>query len=280
MNSLKKIFDFYIFSNIHVAIAGFCLAKITLIKFDIHSNLAPLLIGFFIIISYNFIRYFEIDSKRLGWFKSWFLQNEIRLVWVSVLAFLSSVYIILFTKFNLESLFIVIPFGFITVFYAIPIFKIGKFEVSFRNFPAIKIFSIAIAWAGVTVLFPLLEQGYHFDNNVYLTFFQRVIILIAYTIPFDIRDINFDEKQLKTIPQLVGIKNSKIVGTILLSIFVLIGFLKNSCFEKDILSDFIIAVIVFLFLWNSKTKQSRYYTSFFIEAIPILWFLEVVVFFW
>jgi hypothetical protein len=279
MNSLKKVFDFYIFSNIHVGIAGFCLAKISLFKFGIHSNLAPLLIGFSIIISYNFIRYFEINSKRLGWFKSWFLQNEIKLVWVSILAFLSSGYIILFTKFNFESLFIVIPFGFITVFYAIPLFKIGKFQISFRNFPAIKIFSIAIAWAGVTVLFPLLEQGYHFNNNVYLEFFQRILILIAYIIPFDIRDINFDEEQLKTIPQLVGIKNSKIVGTILLFVFVFLDFLKDSYFEKDILSDVIIAIIAFLFLWNSKTKQSRYYTSFFVEAIPILWFLEVVIFF-
>ncbi|MFK5957854.1 MAG: hypothetical protein QM495_03175 [Lutibacter sp.] len=278
MNSLKKVFDFYIFSNIHVGIAGFCLAKISLFKFGIHSNLAPLLIGFSIIISYNFIRYFEINSKRLGWFKSWFFQNEIRLVWVSILAFLCSIYIVFFTKFNFESLFIIFPFGFITVFYAIPLFKIGKLQVSFRNFPAIKIFSIAIAWAGVTVLFPLLEQGYHFNYDVYLEFLQRILILIAYTIPFDIRDVNLDDKQLKTIPLLVGVRNSKIVGTILLFLFVLLDLVKHNYFEKENFSQIIIAVIVLLFLWNATTKQSRYYTSFFVESIPILWFLSILLF--
>lgn len=279
MNSLKKIFDFYIFSNIHVAIAGYCMAKVTLLKFDVNSNLVPLLIGFSIIISYNFIRYFEINSKRLGWFKSWFFENKIKLVLVSIFAFLVSLYIVFFTEFNIESLFIVIPFGFITFFYAIPLFKIGKLHISFRNFPAIKIFSIAIAWAGVTVLFPLLETRYQFNYDVYLEFFQRILILIAYTIPFDIRDIYFDDKELKTIPQLIGVQKAKILGTLLLFLFVLLDLFKNSFFEKDISSDVVIAIVTILFLWNSTAKKSRYYTSFFVEAIPILWLLIILVFY-
>lgn len=279
MNSLKKIVDFYIFSNIHVAIAGYCMAKVTLLKFDINSNLSPLLIAFSIIISYNFIRYFEINSKRLGWFKLWFFENITKLILVSVLAFLISIYIVFFTEFNIESLFIVIPFAFITFFYAIPLFKIGKLHISFRNFPAIKIFSIAIAWAGVTVLFPLLEAGYHFNYDVYLEFFQRILILIAYTIPFDIRDVYFDDKELKTIPQLVGVQKSKILGTVLLLLFVLISLFKNSYFEKEVSSDVVIAIITILFLWNSTAKKSRYYTSFFVEAIPIIWFLILLVFY-
>lgn len=279
MNSLKKIFDFYIFSNIHVAIAGYCMAKVTLLKFDVNSNLVPLLIGFSIIISYNFIRYFEINSKRLGWFKSWFFENKIKLVLVSIFAFLISLYIVFFTEFNIESLFIVIPFGFITFFYTIPLFKIGKLHISFRNFPAIKIFSIAIAWAGVTVLFPLLEARYQFNYDVYLEFFQRILILIAYTIPFDIRDIYFDDKELKTIPQLIGVQKAKILGTLLLFLFVLLDLFKNSFFEKDISSDVVIAIVTILFLWNSTAKKSRYYTSFFVEAIPILWLLIILVFY-
>jgi hypothetical protein len=172
-----------------------------------------------------------------------------------------------------------IPFAFITFFYAIPLFKIGKLHISFRNFPAIKIFSIAIAWAGVTVLFPLLEAGYHFNYDVYLEFFQRILILIAYTIPFDIRDVYFDDKELKTIPQLVGVQKSKILGTVLLLLFVLISLFKNSYFEKEVSSDIVIAIITILFLWNSTAKKSRYYTSFFVEAIPIIWFLILLVFY-
>ena len=278
MNTLKKILDFYIYSNIHVALAGFCITKITLLKFGFFSNFVPLFVGLSIIISYNFIRYLEIETKRLGWFKKWFYQNKKLLVYLSFSAGLILCYILLFTSFRLKSLLIIIPFGFMTIFYAIPLIKIGKIEVSFRNFPAIKIFSIAIAWAGITVLFPLNEANYLFTKNVYLEFFQRILILVAITIPFDIRDINFDEKALKTLPQLLGVKKAKIFGVIFLVLFVLLGFFKNSIYENVYLIDVLIAIITCLFLVFSSPKSSRYYTSFFVEAIPVLWLGLILLF--
>jgi len=278
MNSLKKIFDFYIYSNIHVAIAGFCITKITLLKFGFYTNLVPLFVGLSIIVSYNFIRYFEIDSKRLGWFKRWVLQYKNKLVLLMTLSLLIGGYIIFFTGFNIKSLFILIPFGFMTLFYTIPLFKIGKLQVSFRNFPAIKIFSIAIAWSGITVLFPLSEVNYIFTTDVYIEFFQRILILIAITIPFDIRDIYLDDKKLKTLPQLLGVHYSKVMGTMLLFFFVLLGSNKTNYSNNNLLVDIIITLISLFFLWNSSPKKSRYYTSFFVEAIPILWFLIVLVF--
>jgi hypothetical protein len=279
MNSLKQIFNFYIYSNIHVALAGFCLAKITLLKFGFHSNLVPLLIAFSIIISYNFIRYFEINDKRLGWFKIWFFKNKIKLIYVSILAFVGFIYIILFTAFHVNSLLILIPFGFITFFYVIPLFKIGNIEISFRNFPGIKIFSIAIAWAGITVLFPLFEANYSFNSNVYIEFLQRFLILIAYTIPFDIRDVKFDKKQLKTLPQLIGNERVKFLGTIFLFLFVSLNFFKFNIRNIDFFIDIVIALITLLFLWNTTSNQTRYYTSFFGESIPILWFLVILIFY-
>jgi 4-hydroxybenzoate polyprenyltransferase len=272
MNFLKKLIDFYIYSNIHVALAGFCITKITLLKFGIFTDLVPLFVGLSIIISYNFIRYLEIDTRRLGWFKKWFFQNKKWLFLLSFSAGLVLGYILYFTSFRLKSLYLLIPFGFMTLFYAIPLIKIGKLEVSFRNFPAIKIFSIAIAWAGITVLFPLNEANYLFTENVYIEFFQRILILVAITIPFDIRDINFDEKSLKTLPQLLGIRKAKLFGIVLLLLFVLLEFLKNPIFENEHLITILIAIITGLFLVFSSIKSSRYYTSFFVEAIPILWF--------
>ena len=52
----------------------------------------------------------------------------------------------------------------------------------FRNFPAIKILSIAVCWAAVSVFFPLYEVGYEFNGLVYIEFFQRVLILISITL--------------------------------------------------------------------------------------------------
>jgi hypothetical protein len=271
MRLFKKIVDFYIYSNIHVALAGFSLTKITLVNFGIDDNLTPLFVAFSIIVSYNFIRFYEIKNNRLIWFKDWFFINIKGILLLIFLSILGLATILFFTDFNLKSLTILFPFAFMTFFYAIPFFKIGKLEVSFRNFPMIKIFSIGIAWAGISVFFPLDVANYHFNSSVYLEFFQRILILLAITIPFDIRDVNADSKSLKTLPQTLGINNSKVLGTLLLFGFLLMEIVKENFTYFGFLVLLIISLITALFLWFVTPKKTRYYTSFWVESIPIIW---------
>lgn len=272
MPFLKRIFDFYVFSNIHVALAGFCITKLSLLKFGINSNLVPFFVGLSIIASYNFIRFYEIKKKRLSWFKSWFYRNKLLILSLSIISISVVIYITFFTDFNRNSLIILFPFALMTVFYVVPLFKLKGIEFSFRYFPAIKIFSIAIAWAGISVFFPLFEAEVTINSIVYFEFIQRVLILIAITIPFDIRDVNSDFKSLKTIPQLIGIEKSKIVGTVLLGLFLGFSLLNNDY----LISDLIIALITGFFLWFTSDKKSRYYTSFWVESIPIIWLIITI----
>lgn len=271
MQFFKKIANFYIFGNIHVALAGFSLTKITLVNFGIAGNLTPLFVAFSILISYNFIRFYEIKNNRLGWFKDWFFMNIKKILGLMLLSILGLGSISFFSEFNLKSFLILFPFAFMTFFYAIPLFKIGKLEVSFRNFPMIKIFSIAIAWAGISVFFPLYEANYQFSSAVYLEFFQRILFLLAITIPFDIRDMNADSKSLKTLPQTLGISNSKALGTLLLFGFLMMEIFKENFTYFGFLIVLIISIISGLFLWFSSPKKSRYYTSFWVESIPVIW---------
>lgn len=274
MQFLKKIFDFYIFSNIHVALAGFCLTKITLLNFGYTTNLSPLFVALSIIVSYNFIRFYEIKTSRLVWFKDWFFEQKIGLFVLSLLSSLGIIYLLFFTSFNVKSLVIVFPFALMTFFYVIPILKFGSLEVSFRNFPRIKIFSIAIAWAGITVLFPLFEEGLNFDIHVFIEFVQRILILIVITLPFDIRDVTSDSENLKTLPQVLGVKNTKIIGTIFLVFFILLEFFQKT---NSVITVLIVIVAGF-FLWFSTVTKSRYYSAFWVEAIPIFWLILIVLF--
>ena len=274
MQLLKKIIDFYIFSNIHVALAGFCLTKITLLKFGYSTSFSPLFVALSIMVSYNFIRLYEIKTNRLGWLKQWFLDQKMALIGLTIFSMVGIMYLLFFTSFNLKSLVILVPFAFMTFFYVIPIFKIGGMEVSFRNFPGIKIFSIAIAWAGVSVLFPLYEKGFELNTAVFVEFIKRILFLIAITLPFDIRDIHSDSEELKTIPQTLGVKNTKIIGTILLMFFVLLGFIQ----KMNLITTFTIAIITAAFLWFSTINKSRYYSSFWVEAIPIIWLCLILLF--
>lgn len=271
MRFLKRLFIFYIFSNIHVALAGFAMAAVTIVKYDIKSHISAYFVLLSIIVSYNFIRFYEIQSHRLEWFYKWFYKNKIKLLLLCVMAFVGMIYLVFFTSFNFTSIFILLPFAFITFFYVIPVFKLGNVEFSFRNFPFIKIISIAFSWAGVTVFFPIKEANMMIDNGVCIEFLQRFLLLLAITIPFDIRDIYSDSKKIRTLPQVIGIVNSKIIGSFLLCFFIGLEFFKQDYFYP--VATVAIAVITLFFLWSSSEKKSRFYTSFWVEAIPIFWWL-------
>ena len=278
MRFLKRVLQFYVYSNIHVALSGFAITLITLIHFKLPFNLLPVLVALAIIISYNFIRYYEIKTNKIAWFKRWFHKNKKLIFILSVLALLASFVIVFVEGVKLKSFLVIFPFTFITIFYVIPLKKNKQFEVSFRNFPSLKIFSIAIAWAGITVFLPLTEANFAFNENVWIEFLQRIFFIIAITLPFDIRDVISDPKNLKTLPQVFGVKKSKIIGVISLLIFVFLEVLKTEFSLINFGVIVLISIISGLFLIFSTPEKSRYYTAFWVEAIPIFWLFLLWIF--
>lgn len=273
MGFLKKILDFYIFSNIHVAIAGFCITKITLLKYHIFENNVPFFVAFSIVFSYNFIRFYEIKTNKLQWFKDWFETNKILLFSLFLISIILAVFLFFKMNLSVNSIAILSFFSFMTLFYVVPLTKVNRRELSFRNFPFIKIYSIAIAWAGVSVLFALSVYNINFTKDVWLEFLQRFFILIAIILPFDIRDLDSDPKELKTIPQLLGVLKTKFYGVFLLFSFIFFELLKNEMLLKNTI---LTALIIGGFLVFSNSKKTRYYTSFWVESIPIFWLIILI----
>ncbi len=267
MRLVKQFLDFYINSYMHVSFAAFCLTKITLLEFDIKENISPLFVLFATLISYNFIRYYDTSKiyvSFVGWVKIYkrelFLLNLIGLIFL----------IILILKLKPEALLFLIPFAFATIFYVVPFTSKNK---NLRDISGLKLFLITISWAGVTVIFPIINNDYLFTKEMWIIFFQRFIFLFAVTIPFDIRDLKYDTPEMKTIPQSIGVKKSKLLGSVLLLIFFLLDFTRFSVFDNSIFTTILITVTS-LVLLNLYTKNmSKYYTSFWMESLPIFWFL-------
>jgi hypothetical protein len=101
---------------------------------------------------------------------------------------------------------------------------------------------------------------------------QRFIMVISLLIPVEILDLKTDDKSLQTLPQKIGVKNTKIVGLLFLSFFVGLEFFKKSI---DII-NILIVIIVALFIIFSSQKRSSYYSNFWVESIPILWYCLLV----
>lgn len=267
LTRLKKIFDFYVFSNLHVALATFSLTKISLLEIGISANTAPWFVFFSTLLAYILIRFLRLNTIK-SWFTNWFIANKNYLVFIS---FISLVFLVYFTfKIRLKALLILFPFVLFTVLYTFPVKRF-----SLREKAGIKLFLIAISWAGITVLFPLVQNYIQLRTTDYLTFLQRFLFVFAITIPFDIRDLQYDKKEMQTIPQVFGVKKSKILSISILILFFLLDFIKKTP-NQIIITDFIISIIAIILIYYMKVNRNKYYTSFFIEAIPILW----LIFYW
>ncbi len=258
MNILQKIFDFILNHSIWVAISVVCLTQIS--SFNLNITISKNLlffVGFGTIAGYNFIKHYQPQK----------IQLHLNIATIlNVISTLLCMYFFLQLKINTQ-IAIVIPF-LITLFYAIPF---GK--KSLRNLAGLKIYAIAFCWVWVTVILPIINADVLWSTAVFLEIVQRFVFVIAITLPFEIRDVQADPENLHTIPQQFGVNNTKIYGLFLLMIFFFLTFFKDTVPHKNLTILPLIFLCSLLFIMLAKKTQTKYYSSFFVEGIPILWLL-------
>ena len=260
MRFLRRLFELYIFGNIHVALATWALSKLTLYQLEISPNYSALFVACSTLVSYNFIRLYRFQTTD-SWFSHWIKENTIYLSILLILGVLGMLYTFLHIPFL--AFLVLLPFSLLTLFYSLPLFNI-----SLRSVPFAKIFAIAFSWAGATVLFPLASSGFSIWNStILIRFIQQLIFIIILTLPFDIRDITYDKKSLQTLPQVIGFKNSKLLGFFLIIAFI---FLNHYTKTNNLI---ILSSLLFFALLFASTKQHKYYAAFLVESIPIIWYL-------
>jgi hypothetical protein len=271
MRILKTIFDFYINSSVHVALAVYAFARITesYLVFSYDENL-----NYFIFLAtisgYNFVKYAGVAKLH-----HMSLTKNLRVI--QIFSFICFV-LMCFYAYHLpiRTLLFFVPFGILTVLYAVPF--LSGFQKNLRSIAHLKIIVIAIIWAAMTVLLPVYHAEVIIDADVILVAIQRFFIVMALTLPFDIRDLKYDKISLQTIPQKIGIAQTKRFGLALLLFALTIEFIVTpSPITKNIFMLFFFIIVIFLM--RSKADQSKYYSSFFVEAIPIVWWLMLSVFY-
>ncbi|CAL67828.1 membrane protein [Christiangramia forsetii] len=263
MKYLKNTFELYINSSIHVSLAVVAFTLITFFEHDLIPDLNLLLFIFFASITgYNFVKYAGIAKlHHLS------LAKNLKIIQIfSCFCFIALVYFCFQLK--MEVLIATGILGAFTLFYAIPVFGGGK---NLRSLPGIKIFIIALVWAGSTVLLPLINAEKFLGIELLIDFVQRILLVIILTLPFEIRDLNFDNENLGTIPQKLGSSTTKIFGTFLILIIFLVELFQESFNSAEFLALGAILFLSGLFLWQSKEDQKKYYASFWVEAVPILY---------
>ena len=264
MKWLKRIFEFYLDASIHVAFAIYALLQITFQTLGIPTSYHLSFFLFFGSIScYNFIKY-GVEAEKYILVAS---QYHKGIQFLSFIAFGFAVYHGYFLSFNVWIG--VIGLIFLTGLYALPVLPKAK---NLRSWGGLKIFVVALVWAGATVLLPVLSANRFISWDISVETFQRFLLILILIIPFEIRDLAYDKAELKTLPQRFGVTNTKIFGGFATLLFFFSTFLKDDLSIEELILKGVLFLVLGSMIFSTKRNQSKYFASFWVEAIPIFWY--------
>ena len=251
MKILRKIFDFYIQSSIHVAIAVFCLLQITVVSNQQQLNTCFSLCVFFgTVLGYNFLKYFGVFRR--GFFR---FNKYYAMLLVSFLAGIGFLFSFYWLDHSIQIL-ILISGLFVLVYPFL------------RKHGWLKLFLVSFVVTFITVYIPFQTEKYSI-SELYLNVSQRFFIVISLLVPFEIMDSKADDISLNTLPQQFGIKKAKLFGILLVIPFFTLEFLKLH-------SSYLvlpIGIITVCFINFTTLERNKYYTSFWVESVPIFWWI-------
>ena len=268
LNLVKRISVLLVYTNGVVSLATASLTFGICKQLEIVDALSYALFMFFsTLFTYNLQRYIKsfhyTSASTLH--MQWVLRNRKQLFFLLILAIVGTgvSFLSIYKGLMLKSWGILTLSGIISYFY---IQKIRK--TNLRSIPYIKIHLIALIWMIAVCVFPAINEEISFAE-----YYPFAILTYAYiigiTIPFDIRDLKYDDPQYKTIPQLVGVKNAKSISIGLLFTFFYFsiqlspGLLYHNLFYVAFILTILLVVLV-------NQKRSDLYYSGWIEASIIL----------
>ena len=127
-----------------------------------------------------------------------------------------------------------------------------SFFYRLRQLPYLKSFVVVGCWASVVVLLLINHQS-QLSTSTVVGWIQMALWTFATMIPFEIRDSYGDSDRMKTIPQIFGIKGSKMIGTLfLIAVVILSYFLINEI--EDMTPTVLTAAIATVLLRKSMNK--------------------------
>lgn len=274
-----KLIKILVYSNFVVSLS---VGVLTSACASLFNNKHPFIIGIVALLStffiYNIQRILRLkgigedSSERLLWIK----RNALQLLGLSSLSVLSCLvlyFFVLGVEWDILFLGISAIFG---ILYA---FEFTPNVEGLRDVPYIKIYLIAILWAMVTVIWPYIRDlSYDFP---FALLFSVFFYILACTVPFDIRDVYYDDQQKRTIPQIFGQLGAKIIAVIFLVVSVVCLLSIASNLFSQIWFYLAYLGMFILIIFSNEQRPELYFSGgidFWIVTYGILIFmLEVTV---
>jgi len=174
--------------------------------------------------------------------------------------------------FTLNEILMLAPAGMISMLYVGDLF-FKKENTGLRSIPFVKIFLIALVWSIVTVGLPLANHLDQISFLDFVLFMERFFFILAITIPFDIRDLGIDNRGLRTIPQLLGVKKAKLLSWLFLLCSVVCSVIL---WQASLYTQVLFYVLIPFYLgvgallYGVNQDRNDLYFSFWIEGAMLV----------
>lgn len=215
-------------------------------------------------IVYNGQRIFKSDTMRETPWLSWVKKYKKFILLLILLTLIVSIYCFFLIGIkNWWSIALLTFNGLISMFYVVRIN--GR---NLREIPFIKIHLIALTWVSILIMFPIINEG--IAINWWLTLLAFYSYIIAVTIPFDIRDLKYDMDTQLTLPQLIGVRGSKVLSLILLTTFYILLKIDQPDFDANRLFLFGVFITAGLIIGMNKDRGDLYCAGFIDGSIILI----------
>lgn len=275
----KWLLDFYLFGNFHIAFCAVALTLSTKYLFNLqlrHELLVFVFCGTFF--GYNLQRLpsaFDNNIQRRFLRHHWNTQNRILLTTLSLVA--AGAFAWSYSRLYLRSQIVALVPAALSFAYAFRVVPTKKGWIRLREIPGVKIFVIAITWGISCALLPAAAahvQGHPwFTLPILLWSVVCGLLIFALTVPFDVRDFDYDVSRLKALPAILGIRGS--INVAIGALFVSAGItwlilLLHEGTIAEALAYTLWCVITSFFIYKSTPQRHEYYFSFTIDGLILL----------
>jgi len=282
-NGPRRFFDFLIFSNLFLAFSVTSLVLETdwVLNNPKSNGRYPVFLFFATLFLYCFHRIYRSGrraaAEKLAPRHRWVEANRFLFLCVLTVAASGTAVSVLFLIPLRTSLYL-LPIGLLSLGYTVPFVPWKGTLWRLRDIPGIKILLISLVLGLTTVLLPVLSYTSPralLQPQICFIFLRRIFFIFAITVPFDIRDMEYDRQQgTRTLPLWAGIRQSLLLAFGALAVFAglaLIQFFYSATLSLPMLMALLVSAFAAggIIAYAGK-ERTDYYYSFFVEGTMLL----------
>ena len=287
-SALQRLLDFYVFSNLHIALCAVaaCVASCMVLAIRVHSDVL-IVAGSGTLSLYSWQRWLGVKQNENPDYPAvrhqWNYRNKSLLLSFTILGALVAAACL----YSLPGVTwkIVAIAGAIAVIYSAPMFPFNGKLIRLRDVTGVKVFVIALTWTLVCVWIPFSvvlksdssSMMWELNSHAFVWKWSLIFFLaaVALTLPFDVRDMDFDKGVLRSLPMIFGAQKMTLAAaSVVLISGILFWFFECRISGSPLPSGmwrgyFLWSVIAFAVILKSNNRNEHYY-SFLIDGLFLL----------